>query len=164
MRSTMRAALAVALAASAVSGCYVVPVAPDGTVAYGSPVLAVPAPYPAVPPARAPFPPVYAGPAAPSVLTARLYPANDAATTSGMLAGTVVNQAGGKARFELAYRGETLVGEATRLAGNTRSGIANAYGDQGTYMTCAYTMSTPTQGVGTCNLSNGARYQVHLGG
>jgi len=38
----------------------------------------------------------------------------------------------GKGRFQLDYRGEILVGEATRAPGEDRAGIANAYGDRGT--------------------------------
>jgi hypothetical protein len=98
------------------------------------------------------------------VLQARLYPANDAATQTGLLSGTVTNMMTGKGRFELDYRGELLVGEATRVPGDDRRGIANAYGQRGTFMNCEYRMTTPYQGTGTCNLSSGARYQVHIGG
>jgi hypothetical protein len=59
--------------------------------------------------------------------------------------------------------GETLVGEATRAPGDQPAGVANAYGERGTYMSCAYRMTTPYQGTGSCSLSNGAKYQVHLG-
>jgi hypothetical protein len=106
--------------------------------------------------------PIYASPA-PSVLQARLYPANDAATQAGMLSGTVTNMMTGKGRFQLVYQGETLVGEATRVAGDERTGVANAYGQRGTYMSCSYRMTTPYQGTGTCTLSTGATYSVHLG-
>jgi hypothetical protein len=30
-------------------------------------------------------------------------------------------------------------------------------------MSCEYQMSSPLQGAGTCNFSNGARYKVHIG-
>lgn len=160
MGPSMRVAVAGSFATLALSGCYVVPVAPDG-VAY-APAVAVPAPYPvnANPPVLAPV--VSAAPA-PAVLQARLYPSNDVATQTGMLAGTVTNFMTGKGRFQLDYRGETLVGEATRAPGDQMGGIANAYGERGTYMSCAYRMTTPYQGTGTCSLSTGARYQVHLG-
>lgn len=148
-----------AFAALALSGCYVVPVAPDGSPLY--PAVNVPAPivYGAqpAPVAMAPAPPM------PSVLQARLYPSNDAATRVGMLSGSVTNMMTGKGRFQLDYRGEMLVGEATRAPGDERSGVANAYGDRGTYMSCTYRMTTPYQGTGTCSLSTGAQYQVHLG-
>ncbi len=69
----------------------------------------------------------------------------------------------GKGRFQLVYQGETLVGEATRVPGDERGGVANAYGQRGTYMNCSYRMTTPYQGTGTCTLSTGANYSVHLG-
>lgn len=161
MGPSMRVAVASAFATLALSGCYVVPVAPDG-VAY-APAVPVPAPYPVN--ANPPPPPrvVMASTAAPAVLQARLYPSNDVATETGMLAGTVTNFMTGKGRFQLDFRGEQLVGEATRAPGDGMAGVANAYGERGTYMSCAYRMTTPYQGTGTCNLSNGARYQVHLG-
>ena len=151
--NTMRIALAAAIATTSLSGCYVVPVAPDGMPVAGA--LAVPGAYPA-----APLPYL---PTSPTTLDARLYPANEAATQIGMLSGTVVTPASGKGRFQLDYRGELLVGEATRVAGNARAGIANAVGVRGTAMSCTYTMTSSTQGTGTCSLSTGARYQVHLG-
>ena len=158
MSISTRVAAACGFAALALSGCYVVPVAPDGTPLYSA--VAVPAPVPM----QVPAPAVLPVPPMPAVLQARLYPSNDAATRAGMLSGTVTNMMTGKGRFQLDYRGEVLVGEATRAPGDDSSGIANAYGDRGTYMNCTYRMTTPYQGTGTCNLSNGARYQVHLGG
>ena len=161
MFPSKRVALASSFATLALSGCYVVPVAPDGTT-YAPAAVAVPSPYPVnAAPARPA--PVVQAPAAPSVLQARLYPSNDVATQTGMLAGTVTNFMTGKGRFQLDVKGEKLVGEATRAPGDQLTGIANAYGERGTYMSCAYRMTTPYQGTGTCNLSNGARYQVHLG-
>jgi hypothetical protein len=105
-----------------------------------------------------------AGPAAPAGLQARLYPSNEVATETGMLSGTVTNMMTGKGFFQLNYRGEVLSGEATRVPGDERRGLANAYGQHGTYMTCDYRMTTPYLGTGTCSLSNGAQYQVHIGG
>ena len=165
MGISKRAIGAGTFAAFALSGCYVVPIAPDGTPVY--PVYPINVPAPLVPPgpvvsaqpqSTAAMPPM------PSVLQARLYPSNDAATRVGMLSGTVTNMMTGKGRFQLDYRGEVLVGEATRTPGDERAGVANAYGDRGTYMNCTYRMTTPYQGTGTCNLSTGAQYQVHLGG
>ena len=105
-----------------------------------------------------------AGPAAPAALQARLYPSNELATETGLLSGTVTNMMTGKGVFQLNYRGEILTGEATRLPGDDRRGMASAYGQRGTYMSCEYRMTTPYQGTGTCKLSNGAQYQVHIGG
>jgi hypothetical protein len=81
-----------------------------------------------------------------------------------MLSGTVTNMMTGKGFFQLNYRGEVLSGEATRVPGDERRGLANAYGQRGTFMTCDYRMTTPYLGTGTCSLSNGAQYQVHIGG
>ena len=104
------------------------------------------------------------GPAAPAALQARLYPSNEVATETGLLSGTVANMMTGKGLFQLNYRGEMLTGEATRVPGDDRRGVANAYGQRGTYMSCDYRMTTPYQGTGTCSLSTGAQYQVHIGG
>jgi hypothetical protein len=184
MLSTSRRVLvAGALAAVSLSGCYVVPVASDGTPIY--PITAV---YPAVavPTVQGPGPnyltPVPgrsarmtgaspsvasadpAGTAVPAPLQARLYPSNEVASETGMLSGTVTNMMTGKGMFRLNYRGEILSGEATRVPGDERRGIANAYGQRGTYMNCDYRMTTPYQGTGTCSMSTGAQYQVHIGG
>ena len=70
----------------------------------------------------------------------------------------------GKGRFQFTYQGETLTGEATRVSGEERRGIASAYGAKGTFAKCDYQMSTPYQGAGICNFSNGASYQLHIGG
>lgn len=139
---------------------------PDGSPNY--PAVAIPAPIGVVGTQGAyrnasPSAPVLPGASPPSALQARLYPANDIATQTGMLVGTVTNLKNGRGRFELEYRGDLLVGEATRVSNVEKSGVANAYGRNGTYMTCAYKMSTPYQGAGTCKLSNGALYQVHVG-
>jgi hypothetical protein len=156
-RTARNATLAV-LAASAVSlsGCYVLPVAPEG-YPYGYPA------YPAAPPAPAAIP--YSGAQAGqvAVLPARLYPANEVATQTGVIHGTVTNMMTGKGRFQLNYRGETLSGEATRVDGDSRRGVASAHGSGGSYMSCEYQMRTPQQGAGTCQFSNGAKYQVHIG-
>jgi hypothetical protein len=105
-----------------------------------------------------------AGPAAPVALQARLYPANEVATQTGLLSGTVTNMMTGTGVFQLNFRGEMLSGEATRVPGDERRGVAHAYGQRGTYMSCDYRMTTPYLGTGTCSLSNGAQYQVHIGG
>ena len=154
-----RAAAALLLPTIALAGCYVVPINPDGSAAY--PVVVVPAPVaaPSAPALGVPF----GGPSA-ATLTARLYPANETASQHGMIAGTVTNLMTGKGRFVVEYVGELLSGEATRVRGDERRGIASAYGPKGTYMSCDYRMTSAFQGTGTCLLSNGARYTVHLGG
>jgi hypothetical protein len=182
------------LAAASLGGCVMVPVASDGTPIYPLATPAYPAavavPVPTVqgpgpnlmapvpgrssrstgtaPPAPYYGPPIEpaapAGPATPASLQARLYPSNEVATETGMLSGTVTNMMTGKGFFQLNYRGEVLAGEATRVPGDERRGLANAYGQRGTFMTCDYRMTTPYLGTGTCSLSNGAQYQVHIGG
>lgn len=150
MNAKKRIAIALAAPLFGLSGCYVVPVAPDGT-----PIRAVPV---AAPPSNAPTP------ALPAVMQARLYPANDIASRSGILSGTVTNMMTGKGRLQLPYRGEMLVGEATRVADDERRGVASAVGANGTFMSCEYQMRTPVQGSGICTFSDGARYQAHIGG
>ncbi len=146
--------LTAALAFSALSGCYVLP-GPDGQYWYV-------APGPVDSPAYT-APPVAAGAALPVSLPVRLYPANEEATRTGVLTGSVVNMMTGKGRFQLSYQGETLTGEATRVDGDQRRGVASAYGPTGMFMSCEYQMNSPRQGAGTCTLSNGAKYQVHIG-
>jgi len=152
-----RLAVALAMTTLSLAGCYVVPVNPDGTAAYPVAVAPAPAVAIAVQPVPAPGIP-------PATLTARLYPANETASQRGMVTGTVTNLMTGKGRFVLEVDGELLSGEATRVRGDERRGIANAYGTKGTTMSCDYRMTSAYQGTGTCTLSNGARYTVHLGG
>jgi hypothetical protein len=179
--------------AAGMAGCVMVPVASDGTPIYPGTVTALPAvPVPTVqgpgpnflapvPPPRNPRPaagtpppaifypasneiPSPIGSAVPAALQARLYPSNDVASQTGLLSGTVTNMMNGQGLFQLNYRDEVLTGEATRVPGDDRRGVAHAYGQRGTYMTCDYRMTTPFLGTGTCSLSNGAQYQVHIGG
>jgi hypothetical protein len=130
----------------------------------GTPIW--PTPQPPHNHAATPARPVQSAPAPgslPTVLYARLYPANDIATETGIVTGTVTNMMTGKGRFQLNYRGETLTGEATRVSGNERKGVASAYGPTGAFMSCDYQMSSPLQGAGTCTFSSGAQYQLHVG-
>ena len=151
-------AAAISLQALALAGCYIVPTGPDGNYSIYIPSHPGPLPGQAAAPAAAP-----GHPAMPKVLHARLYPENDVATATGMVSGTVTNMMTGKGRFQLQYAGEVLTGEATRVSGEERKGIASAWGPSGAFMSCEYQMHTPMQGAGTCNFSNGARYKVHLG-
>ncbi len=148
------AILATLIVSAGLTGCYVLPIGPDG-----QPV------YPAYPPyatAQNPYP-APAPMAMPMVLQARLYPTNDAASQTGMLSGTITATPGGKGHFQLNYRGEILTGEATRVSNDERRGVASAFGQGGLSMSCEYQMKDQRQGAGTCNFSNGARYQVHIG-
>lgn len=158
MKTLQTLTLAAAVSAVLLSGCVAVPVGPDGQL-YVYPPGVMPAPVPAA----MPQPGAPAASQFPATLQARLYPANDIATQTGVVTGSVTNMMTGKGRFQLNYRGETLVGEATRVDGEARRGVASAYGAGGSFMSCEYQMHTPTQGAGTCAFSNGARYQVHIG-
>jgi len=154
MYSFSRRAVAVAvIPAFVLAGCYVVPVAPDGR-----PLAVYPVPPYGAAPATAPAP-------APTtvVTTARLYPSNDIAAQAGVLTGTVTNHMNGRGEFQLHYAGELMSGDATRVNNDQRRGVANAYGPRGTYMNCQYQMNSTTQGTGTCTMSNGGRYQLHIG-
>ena len=150
-------ALALIGATLIAAGCIAVPTGPDGHYVY-YPLPAGPSAYPATPGAPAPSAAQF-----PSVLQARLYPANEVASQTGVVSGTVTNMMTGKGRFQLAYQGDTLIGEATRVDGDARRGVASAYGAGGAFMSCDYQMSSPRQGAGTCNFSNGAQYRVHIG-
>jgi hypothetical protein len=153
-----RLAIALLIPAFALSACYVFPVGPEGEAVY---TLGVPY----VPPrgtTGAPSGPFPMGPM-PAVLSVKLYPANDLANQTGVLTGQVTNMMTGKGRFSFNYQGETLVGEATRVANDERRGVASAYGPRGTFARCEYQMSSPRMGAGSCTFSNGAEYQVHIG-
>ncbi|MDS4013934.1 MAG: hypothetical protein RKP46_06195 [Candidatus Accumulibacter sp.] len=158
-----RSALVVVGGALALPACYVVPATgPDGTVNYG---------YYPLPPPGTPMPTPPAGtvspgtPAtvSPATLTVRLYPANERATKTGVVSGTVANMMSGKGRFVVNYEGEVLSGEATRVSNDDKRGVASAFSSGGMYMSCEYHMNTPYQGTGTCSFANGAKYQMHIG-
>jgi hypothetical protein len=156
-RSPLRIMRFAAAACSALllSGCYVMPVGRDAS---GNPVYA----YTTVPPPVMPVQSAARGPV-PTVLNVKLYPINNIANQSGVLVGQVTNMMTGKGRFTFNYQGETLVGEATRVANDKRRGIASAYGPSGVFAKCDYQMSSPMMGAGTCTFSNSAMYQVHIG-
>ena len=153
-----RLAIAMVVPTVALTACYVIPVGPEGEAVYTLGIPYVP-PRGATGAPAAPFP---AGPM-PAVLSVKLYPANDLANQTGVLTGQVTNMMTGKGRFTFNYQGETLVGEATRVANDERRGVASAYGSRGTFARCEYQMSSPRMGAGTCSFSNGAEYQVHIG-
>jgi hypothetical protein len=159
MKSRIYAAAALAAGMATLQGCYVVPYDREGHLPPGIYV-----PYdPNGGSIRGPAEAAPSRPAPAAPLAARLYPQNDVATRVGVVSGTVTNMMNGKGRFELDYRGEVLSGEATRVSGDQRKGVASAYGPSGAYMSCDYQMSSPARGAGTCLFSDGARYQVHIG-
>ena len=144
----------------ALSGCYVMPVGHDkqGNTVYAySPLVPEQVEATQTPAGATP-----AGPM-PRALNVKLYPINDLANQTGVLTGQVTNMMTGKGRFVFNYQGETLVGEATRVANDKRRGVASAYGPGGMFARCEYQMSSPTLGAGTCTFSNNAMYQVHIG-
>ena len=165
-RNILQGALLLALP-PLLGGCYVVPMGSDQIGKLTALLEAQNAPQPAKPAAvevKAAEPKtVPAAPTGPAALQARLYPVNDIATENGMVSGTVTNMMNGKGRLQLSYRGELLTGEATRVVGDERKGIASAWGGNGSFMSCEYQMSSPVRGAGTCNFSDGARYTVHVG-
>jgi hypothetical protein len=136
------AALTSLVASAALTGCYVMPMQPPGPA-----IITVPAP----------------APAAPVTFMARLYPANDLASSYGMVAAVVTNDLNGRGRFSTNINGETFSGEATRVGGSSRDGVANGAGSRGGYIQCRYTMNSSTLGTGNCRLANGAAFTMHLG-
>ena len=136
------------LAAATLSACYVVPMQPGPAAVVMPAGAAAPAP---------------AGPL-PLGMNARLYPANDLATPYGMVSATVSNDLNGRGHFMAHIAGESFTGEATRMAGSQRDGVANGTGSRGSFLACRYTMNSPTLGTGQCRLSNGAQFSMHVGG
>lgn len=136
---------AIAGLAAALAGCYVVPMHPP-------------------PPAHVLVPGAMPTAAAPLRLTARLYPANALASSYGMVAATVPNDLNGRGHFSTVIDGESFTGEATRLPGASREGMASGAGTRGSYLNCRYTMNSPTLGTGSRSLSGGAMFSMHIGG
>jgi len=160
-----RLALAMAVPALALSGCYVMPVGQDAS---GNPYyMYSPIPIPPIVPhgsaGHGAQPAAVPGGGMPQALSVKLYPINDLANQTGVLTGEVTNMMTGKGRFTFHYQGEMLVGEATRVSNDDRRGLASAYGPRGTSARCEYQMSTARMGAGTCTFSNGAQYQLHVG-
>ena len=180
-RSLVCGGLAAALALT-LGACVVVPVDPRTGQPY-------PYSYPTagtdgVPRTTVIMPPASPAPPQQSVLTARLYPLNVQANKGGLLNAVVVDQHTGRGSFTLAYQGETLQGEATRVDGSYNGfgrihsevlgtpprnsggqrGIANAFGSKGVNAQCEYVITGPALGTGVCLFSDGAKYQLHFGG
>jgi hypothetical protein len=140
-----RTALALGAVASTalLTGCYVVPVNHYPPPSQPVPVL-MPAP-------------------APVTFAARLYPSNDLASAYGMVNAIVTNDLNGRGTFSTNINGENFTCEATRLPGVAREGVANGAGNRGSYLNCRYTMNSATLGTGSCRLSNGALFTMHVG-
>jgi hypothetical protein len=164
-----RLAVAMAIPALALSACYVIPMDQYGRpLDYNGRPIVINQP-PAAPTViqtggAAPAPAVvYSGSAMPTSLNVRLYPQNEIASQTGVLGGSITNMMTGKGRIQFDYRGEMLAGEATRVDGDDRRGVASAYGPRGTFVSCNYQMSSPLQGAADCTFNNGAKYQAHIG-
>ncbi|MDM0038992.1 hypothetical protein QTH89_21340 [Variovorax sp. J22G21] len=138
--------MAAVVAATALSGCYVVPMQPIGQVTPPAQAIAV----------------MPAGPVA-QTFTARLYPSNAEAAPYGTVAGVVTNDMNGRGHFSAVIGGEQFQGEATRVAGSQRGGIANASGTRGGILSCRYTMNSATLGTGSCVLNSGPAFTMHIG-
>lgn len=135
------------LGVTALAGCYVVPI----NQTYPSSSASAPAAQIAPAPSSVTF-------------TARLYPANDAASPYGMVSAVVTNDLHGRGIFTTNINGESFSGEATRVVGSaSRQGIANGAGSRGSYINCRYQMNSATLGTGQCKLSNGANFTMHVG-
>jgi hypothetical protein len=174
-RSFTLAAITLAAGAATLSACVVVPLDPRTGQPY---------PYAGAPTSNVTVISPPASPPAPAVLTARLYPLNEAASRAGMLTAVVVNNHTGRGNFSVGFQGDTLQGEATRVDGgyaafgrihnevlglaprafSGQRGIANGYGPKGMSVQCEYLLTAPATGTGACLFSDGARYQMHFGG
>ena len=174
MNTRILAAATAILASGVLAGCYVIPIDPR----YGpSDPAAAAAMASGKPPA-----PAAAPQGGPTTLQAHLYPLNEIAGGMGPLGVTLTDNASGHASFALAYGGEVLQGEATRVGPNYpgfgsvhkqvygdgrmpagQRGIASAAGARGMYVNCEYALTAPNRGAGACLFSNGAKYQVHFG-
>jgi hypothetical protein len=139
--------LAVLATTASLSGCYVVPL--DSRHYPHSPTTVVTAP---------------TAPALPVTLSARLYPANDLASPAGVVTAIVTNDLNGRGHFSTNILGESFSGEATRVPGSNREGLANGSGNRGGYINCRYVMNSAVLGTGSCTLSNGATFSMHIGG
>ena len=142
----VRLTLVAALAGTALTGCYVVPLGQPAPVAPPSQAYAVPP-----------------GPVA-QTFSARLYPSNAEAARYGTVAGTVTNDMNGRGHFSAQIGNEQFQGEATRVAGSRGAGLANVACSRGGNLSCQYTMNSATLGSGQCVLNSGPAFTMHIGG
>jgi hypothetical protein len=173
MNPSRASLLACVAAASALSACVVLPIDP-----------VTGRPYPTEPPRVVVVSPSAPAQPSPAMVHVRLYPTNEAARQVGLIAATVLDNGQGRGTFSVSYGHSALQGEATRVdrnypgwgdvlarvqggqawsSANGLRGIANAAG--GTVsIRCEYLFSSPSQGTGACEASDGARFQMHFGG
>lgn len=96
-----------------------------------------------------------------SSLTARLYPNNAIAKQYGTVQALVTSDQNGHGTFQAAIGGEQFSGDATRMP-NSRRGRANGSAVSGRYVACEYEMNSTTLGAGTCQMSTGAVFSMHI--
>lgn len=128
---------------SLLSACYVVPATP------GTRVVQTPNMSPAPIQAQA------------TILHAKLYPTNAAAQRYGTVQATVTTEQNGHGSFRAFIGGENFSGDATRQPGS-RNGRANGSSGNGRYIACEYEMNSAKLGSGTCRLSDGALFPMHI--
>lgn len=126
---------------SALSACYVVPVSSNMRVV-GTSTSAAPV-------------------AINNTLQARLYPTNAIAERTGAARATVTIDQSGHGVFTSVIGGEQFTGDATRES-QSRSGKANGASATGRYINCDYQMNSTTLGTGSCRMSTGATYTMHI--
>jgi hypothetical protein len=82
-----------------------------------------------------------------------------------MLSAVIVDHRTGRGTITLGYLGDTLQGEATRVDGPGRRGVANATGPKGVSAQCKYQLSGTglSLGTGACSFTDGAEYRLHFG-
>lgn len=138
-------ALAIATGVAILPGCYVIPIGQ----------------YPAnYPPATAQ---VIVPAPLPVTFSAWLYPANDLASAYGMINAVVTSDLHGRGSSNSTINGESFVGESTRQTSSSSDGLANGAGNRGSYINCQYTMDSATTSTGSCTLSHGAQFTMHVG-
>lgn len=163
------AALASALVATALAGCYVIP------------IDAHPPSQPPIPPVPTVLPAPIA--TAPALVQVRLYPLNTQANRAGLITAQVFDNNAGRGTFLVSYLGDAMQGESTRVDATNpafgrlhaevlgasprsfagRRGIANAYGARGINAQCEYVLTGAASGTGVCRFSDGATFQMHFG-
>lgn len=96
-----------------------------------------------------------------NTLQARLYPTNEMAQRYGSVNATVSIDQNGHGVFNAYIGGEQFTGDATRAL-NSRTGKANGSSASGRYIACDYSMNSATLGTGTCKMSTGAVFSMHI--
>jgi hypothetical protein len=110
-RAVARHAILSLSVATSLAACYVIPIDPRTD----APHVVTTREAQGTGPVTAIAPPAAVGPPQASVLMARLYPLNAQAKEGGLLTALVVDNNTGRGSFTLAYLGDTLQGEATRV-------------------------------------------------